>query len=415
MNVKNSLRGRLAAACVLLATIIGAVFALAGYIIIESIEHQLIEERLTRAAQLMIQNRRAGVSIPATTQLTFAVGDEIPAEMRTLRPGVHQVEAEGKVFEVLIAEENGERYAVIDDISAFEQLELVAAIGLGGVFLAGVLLALAIARTSANRIIAPLTALAEAVQQENLAGQRQLADAPDEVGFLARVLQNREAQLAEVLRRERLFTADVSHELRTPLTVALGAAEILSTRLAERPDLHVIAERIRRTTDEMSARVSALLQLARAPDKVQTGALPMRPVLRAEIERCKPLLDGKAVTLSFDAPAEVWVDADADLVAIAVGNLLRNACESTQRGTVRVALAANSVIVEDTGPGIPEGLRARLFEPFVRGDSPSASGSGLGLSIVKRVAERLGWLVSLEDRPQGGSRFTLAFQDSSAD
>ena len=69
MNVKNSLRGRLAAACVLLATIIGAVFALAGYIIIESIEHQLIEERLTRAAQLMIQNRRAGVSIPATTQL----------------------------------------------------------------------------------------------------------------------------------------------------------------------------------------------------------------------------------------------------------------------------------------------------------------------------------------------------------
>ena len=152
----------------------------------------------------------------------------------------------------------------------------------------------------------------------------------------------------------------------------------------------------------MSARVSALLQLARSPEKLQIDALPMRPVLRDEIERCRPLLEGKSVTLSLDAPAEVWVNADADLVAIAVGNLLRNACESTQQGTVRVALAADALIVEDTGPGIPDAVRARLFEPFVRGENPSYSGAGLGLAIVKRVAERLGWLVSLEHAPQGG-------------
>ena len=408
MNLKRSLRGRLATACVLLATIIGAVFALGGYIIVETIERKFIEERLTRTAQLLIQNRRSGGSLATSPQLTIAVDDEIPASLRRLDPGAHEIDLGDKVVEVLIAEHGGTRYAVIEDISEFEQIELLSAIGLGSVLVAGVLLALAIARTAADRIIAPLTALAASVGHGNVAEQHLLARAPDEVGVLARALQNREAQLAEVLKRERLFTADVSHELRTPLTIVLGAAEILTTRLTS-PELLVIAERIRHTTDEMSARVSALLQLARSPEKLQIDALPMRPVLRDEIERCRPLLEGKSVTLSLDAPAEVWVNADADLVAIAVGNLLRNACESTQQGTVRVALAADALIVEDTGPGIPDAVRARLFEPFVRGENPSYSGAGLGLAIVKRVAERLGWLVSLEHAPQGGTRFTLAF------
>jgi hypothetical protein len=86
MNLKRSLRGRLATACVLLATIIGAVFALGGYIIVETIERKFIEERLTRTAQLLIQNRRSGGSLATSPQLTIAVDDEIPASLRRLDP-----------------------------------------------------------------------------------------------------------------------------------------------------------------------------------------------------------------------------------------------------------------------------------------------------------------------------------------
>jgi signal transduction histidine kinase len=410
MGASTSLRRRIAAACVLLAVIIGGVFAAAAYIIVEAVEYELIEARLTRAGELLIQNTREGILMPPSFDLRFAVDHEIPAPLRALKPGVHQIEIDDRILEVFLAQDGGRRYAVIDDISRFEHLEDVAFFSLGVAFLAGVLLALGIARTSANRVIAPLTALAEAVQKGDLESHRRLLNASDEVGVLGRVLQARDAEIAEVLRRERLFTADVSHELRTPLTVVLGAAEVLSSRLIERPDLREPAERIRRTTAEMSARVSALLQLARTPEERQSETLAMRGLVEREIERCQPLLQGKPVSLALHAPAEVWVEANADLVAIAVGNLLRNACHFTRQGTVSVALAADALVVEDTGPGVPEGLRNRLFDPFVRGKDAAADGVGLGLSIVKRVADHLGWRVRFEASPQGGSRFTLAFR-----
>ncbi len=276
-------------------------------------------------------------------------------------------------------------------------------------FFSGVLLALAIARASANRIIAPLTTLAEAVQRDDLTIHPGLFAAADEIGVLARAFEARTTQLANVLMRERFFTADVSHELRTPLTVILGAAELLAARLAEYPDLWAAAERIRRTSAETSVRVSALLQLARAPESIQSSVLALRGLVEQEIERCRPLLDGKPVALEFESPDDVWVHAAPDLAAIAVSNLLRNACHFTQRGSVRVALGPDALVIEDTGPGVPHEVRRRLFEPFVRGSDNSYTGSGLGLSIVKRVAEHLGWTIRLDDAPHGGSRFTLKF------
>lgn len=211
------------------------------------------------------------------------------------------------------------------------------------------------------------------------------------------------------MTRERLFTADVSHELRTPLSVILGAAEVLTARLDDRPELHAAAERIRRTAAETSVRVSALLQLARAPEKIECAALELRGLVEQEIEHCRPMLEGKSVALKFEAPDEVWVHAAPDLAAIAVGNLLRNACRFTEQGSVCVALRTDALTIEDTGPGVPQAVRARLFEPFVRGSDASSTGSGLGLSIVKRVAQHLGWAVRLDDVSRGGSRFTPTF------
>lgn len=409
MRAENTLRRRLVMACVLLAVVIGGVFAAAAYVIIEALEYELIEVRLSRAADVLIQRDHEGLSTPPYLDLRFAIGEQIPEEWRALEPGLHELELKGRILEVLIVDRGGKRYAVIDDVSDFERVEFIGFVGLWIAFFAGVLLALAIARASASRIIAPLTRLAEAVQRDDLAAQPQLLSAADEVGLLARAFEARTSQLADVLVRERLFTADVSHELRTPLTVILGAAELLTARLAEHPELQAAAERIRRTSAETSVRVSALLQLARSPEKIESRPLALRPLVEQEIERCRPLLDGKPVVLEFESPDEVWVHAAPDLAAIAVGNLLRNACHFTERGSVRIALAADALVVEDTGPGVPQAMRGRLFEPFVRGHDEASTGSGLGLSIVKRVAEHLGWTVRLDDAAHGGSRFTLKF------
>jgi signal transduction histidine kinase len=319
------------------------------------------------------------------------------------------VEHNDRVLKALIVETGTSRYAVVEDVTEFEHVEHMAFVSLWIAFFSGVLLSVVIARATANRTIAPLTSLTERVQRDDLSAHPQLLNAADEIGILARAFDSRRAQLEDVLLRERYFTADVSHELRTPLTVILGAAELLASRLGPSHELHAAAERIHRTASETAIRLSALMQLARAPANHASGPLALRELVRQELERCRPLLQGKPVKLSFQAPEEVWVNAAPDLTAIAVSNLLRNACHFTQSGSVSAELRRDRLVVEDTGPGIPAALRPRLFEAFVRGTDDGTAGSGLGLSIVRRVTEHLGWTIALEDAPSGGARFILLF------
>jgi signal transduction histidine kinase len=261
---------------------------------------------------------------------------------------------------------------------------------------------------TARRMVAPLTALADAVGNGQPTPLPSLA-ANDEIGVLARALTRRTDELQRFLERERLFAGDVSHELRTPLTIMLGAAELLAAQLADRPDVLATVERLRRVAAETTGRVSALLLLSRSPEQLDAPLIDLGALVQAEIDRYCPLLKGKPVECRYEQAAPVHVAARPELAGIAVGNLLRNACQHVERGHVLVRLEADRLVVEDTGPGIPEAVRARLFERFVRGATEDGQGSGLGLSIVKRVAEHIGWTVRLETPAGGGSRFILGF------
>ena len=228
--------------------------------------------------------------------------------------------------------------------------------------------------------------------------------------MLARAFSARTEQLNRLLARERWFVGDVSHELRTPLTVILGAAEVLCAMAKDRHDLLPVAERIRRTAADSAARVGALLLLSRAPETVGAPRTALIPIIRHEMQRCQPLLDGKPVTMRLDAPVEVHVPARPELAAIAIENLLRNACQFTETGQIGIALAPDRLTVDDTGTGVPPAIRERLFDRFVQADT--STGSGLGLAIVRRVADHLGWQVHFEARPGGGSRFVLLWADA---
>jgi signal transduction histidine kinase len=95
---------------------------------------------------------------------------------------------------------------------------------------------------------------------------------------------------------------------------------------------------------------------------------------------------------------------------MAVGNLLRNACLYTEQGRIEVRLAPGELSVVDSGPGLPPAVRAQLFERLVRGDAQAAAGgAGLGLALVKRIADHLGWCVELVASDAGGSHFRLRF------
>lgn len=409
MKSDPSLKRRIAQAFVLLAVILSGFFCLVSYTAVEVIESEVMDDRLEKISAVLVAHHARQQPYEPPPGVEVFINDEMPQELRDKRPGIHELLLEEREAQALVLEENGNRYAIVQEMTQFEQLEFIIFSSLGIGFLSSLVLAVILGSATARRIVAPVTALAHAVAGNSPPSSLPGIDARDEIGLLARAFARRTEELQQFLVRERLFTGDVSHELRTPLTIMLGAAELLKSHLADRPAQQEVAERIRRVAAETTERVSALLWLSRAPEQLTTLHTAVNPLILAEVERYKPLLEGKSVAYRCDESGEVWVDGRPELVSIAVGNLVRNAFQHTERGEVLVRLEHDRITIEDTGPGLPEPVAEHLFERFVQGRKDSTEGTGLGLSIVKRVAEHLNWEVRFEQPERGGSRFILRF------
>ncbi|MHA6494658.1 sensor histidine kinase [Pseudomonas borbori] len=410
MNPSHSLKQHIALAYILLAVMVAGAFSLVSYISVEIIEEQVIDVRLAKMADRLIDFQQQGRLPDAPPEVRFLIDGDIPPELQQLPVGSHELALNNRHVHALLREHGGRRYAVVQEVEELAHTEQVILWALLIGFAVSVLLAIALGMLSARRLIAPIAALAEAVEGNVAASALPSLAAQDEIGVLARAFAKRTDELQQFLQREQMFTGDVSHELRTPLTVMLGAAEVLAAQLSAQPAQHAAAERIRRVAAETAQRVSALLVLARAPESLHAPRTLLNAIVEAEMERCQPLLQGKPVACSLTCSEPVSAQVRPELAGIIIGNLLRNACQHTEQGTIVVQLAAGQLVIEDTGTGIPQRLRERLFEPFVHGaEQPAHEGTGLGLSIVKRVADRIGWDVRLQQPASGGSRFVLSF------
>ena len=308
--------------------------------------------------------------------------------------------------------------------SVEEQLREVRLFLVMGV-IGGTVLALLAGLMVARRAMSPIAELTDTARTIELTrdpGQRiPRPQADDEVAELARTLDGmlraldaaRDEQDA-MLRRQREFVADASHELRTPLTSVLANLEFLAETLdGERGEAAASALR---SSQRMRRLVQDLLLLARADAQRVTQHEPLdggRVIVEAAGE-LEPVADGH--TISVDAQ-RVIVDGARDELHRLVLNLLENAIKHTPRGTsVHASVAEHDgrvlITVADDGPGIPRDLRERVFERFVRagGDRGDRGGSfGLGLSIVRAVAESHGGTVQLaDDDGRPGTRFVVS-------
>lgn len=409
MRARRSLKQRIARSFVLLAIIVASFFTLVSYIAVEVIEAQVIDARLEKLAGKLIEQHQKAQFPDTPPEVNFYVNESIPEALQHLPIGIHELWLNGTEIQALMRTDGTNRFAVTQETTEFEHTEFIIFTALGAGFVSSLVLAVILGMATAKRIVAPVSALADAVARNDDPTILPSLDAEDEIGVLARAFAKRTEALQQFLMQERLFTGDVSHELRTPLAVMLGAAEVLKSQLADRPEQLVVAERLRRVAAETSERVSALLLLSRSPELLDAPRTALYPLLQAELDRCQSLLFGKSVQCRIEWSEPVWVDARPELIGIVVGNLLRNACQHTDAGTIAVRLTETRLTIEDNGPGIPATVRERLFERFVQGRKDSPEGTGLGLSIVKRVAEHIGWDIRLECPPGGGSRFILSF------
>ena len=265
--------------------------------------------------------------------------------------------------------------------------------------------------------IAQLTATADEIRRTRDPDRAiEVPPADDEVAELARTLDGMLRALAAqrdemeaLLARQREFVADASHELRTPLTSVLANLELLADTL--QGDQGEAAQSALRSSQRMRRLVADLLLLARADAH---RAAPRRPVDLGEVavEAAGEVgALGDEHELSVDAEPGVVVEGVRDDLHRMVLNLLENAVRHTPTGThVRARVSADDgtavLVVEDDGPGVPPALRDKVFERFVRGSGDTGRSFGLGLSIVRAVAEHHGGSVTVDDASPG-ARFTV--------
>ena len=230
---------------------------------------------------------------------------------------------------------------------------------------------------------------------------------PEELRPLVGALNGLMERLGGALAHQREFVADAAHELRTPLTalrLQLQLAERAPDEASRRAAHGALREGIGRAVHV----VEQLLTLARAdPAALDAARAPVDlGTLAHEVVRAlAPAADEKAIALSVEAAGGVVVQGDRAALQALMENLVGNAVRYTPAGAVRVRVrgaAPDAVFeVEDTGPGIPAAERSRVFDRFYRGGDAHAQGAGLGLSIVRRIAERHGGRAELLEGPGG--------------
>ncbi len=424
MTRRPSLRLRVAIAFAGLGAVLSLLLSLGIWFATLDVSQRLMDQTLKAELEDYMARRArnpnslppAAASLRGYSMPNGSAGADLPPQLRTLAVGQHEIELDGIPYRAAVAESGGNRYLILFDevrqrrrqqrflgylIAGAALMTLLAAVG--GLWLAG-------------RVIAPVTELARAVANAapedppRLPAIASAADPGDEIDELARAFDRYLGRLAAFVERERSFAADASHELRTPLAVIRGAAEVLAEDAALSAAQRERVARIERAAEEMGQLIAALLLLAREETELPPEPCDARRIAVACIERYRTLAASRGTTLQLDAPATVALMAPPALFAIVIANLVHNAAAHTRGGSISVSLDAAALTVRDSGSGIRDEALGRVFERHYRG--PDSAGAGIGLFLVKRICDRLGWQIALQSDPLKGTTATLRFQAS---
>jgi signal transduction histidine kinase len=262
-----------------------------------------------------------------------------------------------------------------------------------------------------RRALRPLTRIAEQARVIGAvaAGGATLpplsaARLPQEFADVVEALNAMLARMDATLARQRQFAADAAHELRTPLAVLRLQVNALPRGPA--------TLRMDEELADLAHLIGQLLRFAQAEDVMARERRPVDVVatVRATCEELAPLALAHGQELAFEAPpGPVLLPSHPELLGVAVRNLVDNALRASPIGatvTVRVE-RDGSVAVEDQGPGVPDAKKDKVFERLWRADRQRKDGAGIGLALVRRIAQLHGGEVSVQDRSGGGARFLL--------
>jgi heavy metal sensor kinase len=285
---------------------------------------------------------------------------------------------------------------------------VVLALGLGGGWwLAG----------RAIRPIDQISAAASRISAGNLSERIDVAEADNELGRLAGVLNSTFARLEAAFAQQAQFTADASHDLRTPLAVIISEAQTALARERSAADYRETIEGCLGTAQQMRRLTESLLELARfdaGQEAMKREPFDLTRVARECVELVRPLAERRKIRLDCDLAAVQCV-GDAERLSQVVTNLLTNAIQfNRDQGNIRISVDASDssalIQVADTGEGISSEDLPHIFERFYRADksrSRAEGRNGLGLAICKAIVDAHGGSIEVASQVGTGSTFTV--------
>jgi two-component system sensor histidine kinase QseC len=442
----RSLQGRLLA---LVLTLVAGVWGMAAVVTVADVRHELdelLDGHLAQAAALLVaqQTREIGDADPRdldapvlhryAPRVAFQVFHEGRLVLRSANapaqplrataladnPALQTVQIDGTAWRVFTAHgaERDVRVHVGEQLGS--RAEILLAVQRGSLLpllLTLPLLGLAV-WWAVRQGLAPLRQLSRllATRQPQATEALAVAGAPAELAPMVAALNGLFGRIAALLGSERRFTADAAHELRTPIAAIRTQAQVALTEADEAARQHAL-QAVLAGCDRASRLVTQMLTLAR----LEAGATPPRAPLnlaalvRQVVAELAPRALENHQVIEVEAAAPLTVQGDASLLEALVRNLVDNALRySPPQALVQILVSAHSggvrLRVQDSGPGLDEAQLERLGERFFRVLGSAQSGSGLGWSIVRRIAAVHGAAVAVGPSPAlGGLEVTLDF------
>ncbi|MCA8354723.1 sensor histidine kinase [Burkholderia cepacia] len=324
----------------------------------------------------------------------------------TLADGMHTVDVAGESFRILVRSTvSGTKIAVAQESAFRDEIARDGALRTVMPILVLIPLLLVIVADLVRKMFLPVTQLAARIDQRD---ERELhpievRDIPAEVRPFVVAMNRLLGRVAQSVDTQRRFIADAAHELRSPLT----ALSLQAERLAE-VEMSVTARDrlavLRRGIERGRRLLDQLLALARAqsPDNgAAVSSVSVQHVFRNVLEDILPMAETKNIDIGVEGNHDCHVSAtELDMTAL-VKNLVDNAVRYTpEGGRIDLSIGEHNeravIQIRDTGPGIPLAERDRVFDPFYRALGSGQIGSGLGLSIVRTIACKIGAELDLE-------------------
>jgi len=419
---RGSLRSRMLLALLGYVALLSVVVIAQGFLVHERAERLVWRTMLSSELDHTVERMRNDPGYRWTNTNNMALYDgrgTVPAALQGLGPGLHDDVAIGdRIYVVMVREIEGGPLMLALDITDFEQREVHTAVRVVGVALALIVLLGLLVAWATSRMVRPLSRMAQQISglRPDLPAQHVDVQgaASSELHVIADALNDYLQRNDRFVERERVFIDTASHELRTPVAVIAGSTELA----LQQPDLPAPARhhlmRIRRTSRDVEELISLLLVLAKDPARLsQSGErVALDRLLPDIIEDHRHLTRDKALAITLASSEPVEIVAPLPIVQAAIGNLLRNAIEHSDRGDITVRLQKPAtVVIVDPGHGMsPEEISA-IYARMARGGGSRGDGGsdGIGLDLISRLCEHLGWQLNIASDEGRGTTTTLMF------